>query len=201
MASVIPPATATQFRNQSGVSGESAVFDRLLSHRWTARSYQTGPPVRGVHRLFCLRPAVFRHRQPAAAHGMSTADSSCRQSSLDPIVEPMMLSWFQNISRISSAGLGPEVAPQVTIRPPLAAAFRLCIQVASPTESTTTSAPRLPVKPRTSRATWSSAIKVSSAPSSEARWSFVFGARGHDDPGAHELASCRHASDTPPPIP
>ena len=54
---------------------------------------------------------------------MSTAATICFQSVREPIVEPMMLSWFQKTSRISSAGFGPDVAPQVTIRPPLAAAL------------------------------------------------------------------------------
>ena len=47
--------------------------------------------------------------------------------------------------RISSSGLGPLVAPQVTNRPPLASARMLPGQVAAPTLSITTSTPRLPV--------------------------------------------------------
>ena len=46
---------------------------------------------------------------------------------------------------MSSFGFGPDVAPQVTIRPPLAAARTDVIHVASPTMSTTTSTPRLAV--------------------------------------------------------
>ena len=48
-----------------------------------------------------------------------------------------------------AAIVGPEVAPQVTIRPPRAADFSEVIHVASPTVSTTTSAPRFAVCART----------------------------------------------------
>ena len=75
----------------------------------------------------------------------ATARSSARNSRSFAIVDPRIESCFQNRRRISSLGLGPEVAPQVTMRPPLAAALSELIQVASPTVSTTTSTPRLSV--------------------------------------------------------
>src|SRR2546430_2160693 len=52
--------------------------------------------------------------------------------------------------RMSSSGLGPEVAPQVTSRPPRASARMLPAQVAAPTFSITTSTPRFSVMPQTS---------------------------------------------------
>jgi hypothetical protein len=64
-------------------------------------------------------------------------------------VEPRIESCFQKMSRISSSGFGPLVAPHVTIRPSFAAAASDERHVAAPTESTTTSTPRLFVISRT----------------------------------------------------
>ena len=66
-----------------------------------------------------------------------------------PIVEPSTASWRKKMWRRSIAGVNPEVAPQVTIRPPVAVAVRLAVNVSPPTCSITTSTPRLPVSSRT----------------------------------------------------
>src|SRR5437588_568123 len=75
--------------------------------------------------------------------------------------------------RISSSGLGPDVAPHVTSRPPGASARMLPAQVAAPTFSITTSTPRFSVMPQTSLekscALW---LISTSAPIALARSSF-----------------------------
>ena len=57
-----------------------------------------------------------------------------------PIVEPITLSWRKKI-RVSSASsrFGPDVVPEVTIRPPGRSARIECDQVALPTVSMTAS--------------------------------------------------------------
>ena len=70
--------------------------------------------------------------------------TALNSASLD-IVEPMIEICFQNTSRMSVSAIGPEVAPQVTMRPPLATVRIAPFQVAAPTFSSTTSTPRRPV--------------------------------------------------------
>ena len=80
----------------------------------------------------------------------STNRSTCSNSSRLPRVDPKMLRWFQKMRRMSVGGVAPVVAPQVTSRPPLTSAARLLAQLSPPTQSTTTSTPRLPVTLRIS---------------------------------------------------
>jgi hypothetical protein len=70
--------------------------------------------------------------------------TALNSASLD-IVEPMIEICFQNTSRMSVSAIGPEVAPQVTMRPPLATVRIAPFQVAAPTFSRITSTPRRPV--------------------------------------------------------
>src|SRR5438093_2051347 len=67
-----------------------------------------------------------------------------------PMVEPRSDNPLENTKRRSGSARYPEVAPQVTSRPPRARAFRLLSQVCWPMLSITTSTPRLPVSRRTS---------------------------------------------------
>src|SRR5262249_27147410 len=81
----------------------------------------------------CFPSARRRSPSPPSASGLpvsTMARSRPRKSSRIPawnsalldMVEPMMAICFQNTTRISVSLMGPEVAPQVTRRPPLARA-------------------------------------------------------------------------------
>src|SRR5207302_2034357 len=104
--------------------------------------------------------------------------------------------------RISSSGLGPDVAPHVTSRPPRASARMLPAQVAAPTFSITTSTPRFSVMPQTSLekscALW---LISTSAPIALARSSFSWLLEVTKTRAPTCLAICSAASATPPPIP
>src|SRR6185295_2288922 len=84
--------------------------------------------------------STMARRRPAKSWPMTVLNSA----SFD-IVEPMIESCFQNTRRMSVSAIGPEVAPQVTMRPPLATVRIAPFQVAAPTFSRITSTPRRPV--------------------------------------------------------
>ena len=63
-----------------------------------------------------------------------------------------MCTCFQKTSGISVSPIGPDVAPQVTSRPPPLSERIESFQVAAPTFSMTRSTPRLPVASKTWRA-------------------------------------------------
>src|SRR5436305_520821 len=101
----------------------------------------------------------------------------------------------------AAGGFGPDVAPHTATRPSRAATSSDVRHVASPTCSTTTSAPRPPVASRTAALTSPLAwFTVASAPSSVARASFS----SLDEvtivcaPSAFAIA--RPAVETPPPV-
>src|SRR6185312_14132454 len=96
----------------------------------------------------------------------------------------------------------PLVAPHVTRRPRLPNASSDRAHVAWPTVSTTTSAPRLPVLARTSRATsWVRWLNAASAPNPSARSSFVSLPDVTHTRAPCSFAICSAARATPPPIP
>ena len=104
---------------------------------------------------------------------MPSTRTTSAYSAAFPIVEPMIVYWFQNRRRISIDTRGPDVAPQVTSRPPFARQRNDSSHVASPTFSITTSTPRFAVSARISAATlWVVWLIVTSAPRSRARASF-----------------------------
>ena len=119
-----------------------------------------------------------------------------------PIVEPRIVSCFHQIRWSAAGGFGPVVAPQTAMRPSRAATSSDVRHVASPTWSTTMSAPRPSVASFTAAFTSPVAwLTVASAPSSRARASFS----SLDDvtivraPSAFAIA--RPAVETPLPIP
>src|SRR2546421_592537 len=90
------------------------------------------------------------------------------------MVEPRIESCFHQIRWSAAGGLGPLVAPQTAILPAWAATSSEVRHVASPTCSTTTSAPLPPVSSLTRAFTSSRAWSIAaSAPSSRARSSFA----------------------------
>ena len=91
-----------------------------------------------------------------------------------PIVEPRMVSCFHQTRWSAAGGFGPVVAPQTAMRPSRAATSSDVLHVASPTCSTTTSAPRPPVASLHGRLhVPGRVIDAASAPSSRARSSFA----------------------------
>ena len=89
-------------------------------------------------------------------------------SPLVPMVEPRSDHWNQKRRRRSISTIGPDVAPQVTSRPPGRIALSERFQVALPTESTITSAP--PPKCRLKAAPMSASLSIAiSAPIAIAR--------------------------------
>src|SRR5215813_5880803 len=123
-------------------------------------------------------------------------------SALLDMVEPMMETCFRNTTRISVSPMGPEVAPQVTRRPPLARARSEPFQVAAPTFSSTTSTPRLPVFSHTTRAQSSRAwLMHSSAPRARARASLSSLEEVTQTRAPQSLPIRTAVEETPPPTP
>ena len=122
------PALSLLRRWCSGSSGASAA-EATVSRRPAsragprparARSCRPGrpPPSARTPSAACesgKTRSIRGRRRPDA-----TAWRSARNSRSLAIVEPRIEICFQKIRRISSLGFGPDVAPQVTMRPPLA---------------------------------------------------------------------------------
>ena len=98
------------------------------------RSSRAGGPPPGARRprgaCESGRARSMRGREPARGDGREHARGTPGRS---PSSSRGSRSGFQKMSRISSFGLGPVVAPHVTMRPPFAAACSDVIQVFSPT--------------------------------------------------------------------
>ena len=86
--------------------------------------------------------------------GRSLPASTCRKMASRwarlPMVEPRMERFLKKTWRRFKETSAPVVAPQVTSLPPQVRQRRLCSNVALPTCSMTTSAPRFPVRRLTS---------------------------------------------------
>ena len=124
--------------------GESRIFQRMNPFGELSAEFRLM-----IERNLLMHSQSRNRRLSFSAHSSSTR----RRASIGPSVTPRIESSRAKTKASGSRGLRPVVAPQVTMRPPRAAASTLCSKVSPPTCSNTTSAPRPPVSARTRRST------------------------------------------------